>query len=203
MGNLTWERSIPISNIGAVTQGTLIVTPRSNLVFSSYSDAETELVGVNADGAIEAHRMLSGDFRLVRSVGSDDQIQIFGYEGLGGSGNPKLITFDAHFLDIRRIEGAYPLDFDPHLVYRLSDQSLVIFGSGIHNMFGSPFKSRVVHADYSLHSGGSINFDGGPITDFGFVGAAAPTGRPGEFAIVRGLLSDPPVGMALNFVQIN
>jgi hypothetical protein len=202
-GNVKWEKLIP-TTFGTIDEvEPLLVTADNSLVFSGRRIFQTELFRVSVTGDVQAKLLLAGQFRLVRPVVDDGILQVSGYTESGVSAT---ITLDDGLAEVQRSEGPYPLKFKSRLAYRLPDQSLLLFGSAI-RAGGAQFISRIVHVDRTLHAEQSLDLAHEPFYDNGYVKAAVPTGKHGEFVTARELLKHGPdeesrVGAALDFIQI-
>lgn len=204
-GDTKWEKLIPTTFDAIGDVGPSLVTAKSKLVFcGGRANLGTELFRVSETGELEIRKKLSGQFALVRPVTTDGSLQLYGYPSANAPFT--TITVDDRFEEIRRTDAGRRLDFAAHLVYRMPDQSLVLFGSGIH-AYGAQYTSRILYLDATLRSEQSIDLNRAPFSDSGFVKAALPTGNAGEFVVARNLIKlapgdTRPVGAALDFVQI-
>jgi hypothetical protein len=204
-GDIVWERLIPpeIDNVIDGVGSALIATD-GTLVFTGHRNQKTELLRKGMTGEVLAIRQFPHRYLLVKSLVPDNRLQIFG-------GNrddiQELLTLDDQLSTQEQVRGRHLPAFIPHDVYRMRDQSLVLFGSGLHTAFPR-FSSRVVSLTPALEAESYIDLLHKPFVDVGFVKAATPTGTPGEFATVRQLQKDAPgieaqVGAAIDFIRIS
>jgi len=204
-GNARWEKLIPTTFDAIGDVGPLLVTKASRLVFSgSRANQGTELFLISRTGDLEAQKRLVGQFSLLRPVVSDGAFRLYGYPS---ENEPfRVITLDERLNEIRAIDARGRLNFSAYLAYQMPDQSLVLFGSGIHSS-GERYTSRILHLDAALRSEQFLDLSRPPFRDTGFVKAAVPTGNAGEFVVARNLVKlapndNHPVGAALDFIQI-
>jgi len=203
-GDIVWERLIPpeVDNAIDGVWSALSATD-GTLAFTGHSNQKTELLRTGMTGEVLTRRQFPHRYLLVKSLVPDNRLRIFG-------GNrediQELLTLDDQLSTQEQVRGRHLPAFIPHDLYRMPDQSLVLFGSGFHTTFPR-FSSRVVSLTPRLEAESYVDLLHKPFVDAGVVKAATPTGTPGEFTTVRQLQKDAPgieaqVGAAIDFVRV-
>lgn len=205
-GKIKWEKQIPttFNNIDGTES---ILVSGSSLALAGYRMGNTELFWISATGELSAKKNpLDGVFAFVRHIVPDGVLQLYGLNQ-----TKKVfesITFDDRLEEINRVQGGNGFNFGGRFVYRMPDQSLVLFGAEHHERY----KSAVAYVDSKLQSVQKIELiHGAQFYDGKYIGAAAPTGNDGEFVAVKPLLKHQPdeghiglapVGLSLYFIQV-
>lgn len=205
-GKIKWEKQIPTA-FDTIDEAQSILVSDSSLVLAGYRMGNTELFRISATGELSAKKNpVDGFFAFVRPIVPDGVLQLYGLNQTNKSF--ESITLDDRFEEIKRVQGDHGLDFGGRFVYRMPDQSLVLFGGELHERY----KSAVAHLDSKLQSVQKIELvHGAQFYDGSYIGAAAPTGNDGEFVTVKpltkhqpdeGRIGLAPVGLSLYFFQV-
>jgi hypothetical protein len=205
-GNVLWEKLFPTALDTIEGVSSALVTIDGSLVFTGRrSTPQTELLRVSASGELETQKLLTETFVFTKPLVPDASLEIF-----GGTPNKTWynIILNSHFDEITRAQGPCPSRFSLRDAdtFRMPDQSLMLFGSGIHSV-GVLHASRAVFVTPTLQGEQYIELAHEPYFDGGTVDAAVPTGVLGEFATVRELQKNVPggkgrVGAALDFIRV-
>jgi len=214
-GNVKWEKLIPILpqsiNSFASSEGRVLLSKSDHIVFSATDNVNTELISVGANGDVLAQKKLSGRFLFVHPVNPDNLLQVYGTLVPTDTSLRITLSLNDAFDVIQRVEGNAPTDFAARFVYRMPDQSLVLFGSSVHLYFGETYRSGVVHVDSSLHEEQSIDLTKSGFLDKGSIWAASPTNNFGEFITARKLASTTKsesgnldfLGVVMNLIKLD
>lgn len=219
-GKIRWEKLIPATHIqhAGLSDGNLVLQSHgSDLVFSATDNTDSEVIDLNLKGDIIARKPLHGQFRLIHSVEPEKVIQVWGIER--GAPSSEVLTLNDRMDVVERKQGAPNGDCFPRIIYRMPDQSYVLFASILRPNSGG-LHAAIAHVDGNLHTvrvfeplSGSESF-----VDFGRLDAAAPAADLGTFVVAmsvvtRGLNSSDPSkpgalpdfirGVDLNFVKVN
>jgi hypothetical protein len=219
-GEIRWEKLIPETHVkwGALADGNLVLQSYgSNLVFSATDNSDSEVIDLGPQGEVVARKPLHGQFRLIRSVVPETAIQIWGT----GRGKQKseVVTLNDRMEEVGHKEGAPDGDCFPRIIYRMPDQSYVLFASIMHPP-SHVLHTAIAHVDGDLRAVRVFEpLSGpGPFVDFGRLDAAAPAGDPGVFVVAMGviargldsnnrsklgILPDFIRGVDLNFIKVN
>jgi hypothetical protein len=208
-GKIRWEKLIPTTHIGtALTDGGLVLQAHGpDLVFSAMDNAESEVVHLSPNGQVAARMSLQGQFRLVRSVVPGNTIQIWGVER--HEPRSQVLTLNDRMDEIGRKEGAPYEDCFPSSIYRMPDQSYVLFGSIRHSP-SLVIHTAIAHVDGNLRAAELFEpLSGtGTFEDFGRLDAAVPAQDLGTFVVAmsvvtRGLISNDPnkPGVMADFIR--
>jgi hypothetical protein len=209
MGNVKWERQIPIGTASLAAIGPLYVT-NEKLFFSSTDNISADIFSLDVSGVLTAHNHIAGSLSFITSLQASDGVQMIDYHGPKAfviSLNDELSEVGRTTLIIEGFEG---------LAYRLTDNSYVIVGSRSHS-FGPEYTTGIVHLDSSFKNKRFMDFphSNEPIfLDNGRIAGVVRTHVDGEFVVVRKLtqvrgahelIDTAPVfrGAVLDFVQIN
>jgi hypothetical protein len=102
--------------------------------------------------------------------------------------SPVVMTLGVDLAEVDR--EALPAGISSEITYRMPDQSLVIFGSQIHE-YGEQYTSKVAIYDHQTRSLRLIDPNRSMFTDTGFIDCAVPIDEDGQFvaatiAVARG-----------------
>lgn len=206
-GKIKWEKQIPTKFAGITSVRSVLNMDDGSLAFAGDgSEFKTELFRINVNGELLASKLLDGFFEFVRPVVPDSVLQL---HGLNQTDQVfESITLDDRLDEIQRVREGRGVNFGGRFVYRLPDQSLVLFGAAHQERY----KSAVAHVDSKLQSMQKIELiHGEQFYDGKYISGAAPTGNDGEFVAVKPLLKHQPdegriglasVGLSLYFFQV-
>lgn len=206
-GKIVWEKQIPTAFDTIERAKSILMASDSSLVLAGYRIDKTELFRISVTGKLIAKKKpLDGFFEFARPVVPDGVLQLYGLNQTDKVF--ELITLDDRLEEIKQVQGDHGLDFGGRFVYRMPDQSLVLFGRELHERY----KSAVGHVDSKLQSVQKIELvHGEPFYDGSYIGAAASAGSDGEFVTVKPLTKHQPnegriglasVGLSLYFFQV-
>ena len=178
-GDVAWEKLIPTSLPNGVIEGvdSAQIASDGSLLLVGYRSPASELLRIGANGELLARKKLFDQYWLVKGVVTDGRLQIFGG---AHHRNHELLTLNDRLDVVKQTNGKRLSAFLTHEVYRLPDESLVLFGASS----GAPSLSRAVWLSATLDSERHIDLARKPYADGGFIAAATPTGTAGEFATV-------------------
>jgi hypothetical protein len=178
-----FERAIGVSRKSVTLLGI-----GSDLFVSAQTGLDTELLRLDLKQGTKTQKHYANAFlNLIRPVVPDDKIQLVGSllsvkQGApsGGAYSVVLITVDDRLEEISR--KVLPTDMVTNVVYRMADQSLVMFGAQVHHV-GEEYSSQVGRLDPTGQQVQTISPSRTSFTDTGMIYAAAPAGPAGRFAI--------------------
>lgn len=216
-GKILWEKLIPAANVNAgfFEDNVVLQSHGADLVFSATDNVNSEVVHLSPRGEMVARKQLQGQYHLIRAVLPDGSIQVW---GTGHSKPSEVLTLNDRMEEIGRKEGTPEGNSFPHSIYRMPDQSYVLFGSDYHRA-SVVLHTVVTHVDGNLRAMRVLEPLTGsePFVDFGRVDAVAPGADGVSFVmamnvIARGLdihrpdkpgaLPDFFRGVDVNFVQV-
>jgi hypothetical protein len=205
-GRLKWEKIIPSSLDLLRDIRPLVVEADGSLVFSGARIyMGTELFRIAPTGEILDQSKIAGaTFGLLQSVAAGGTLKLYGYDLQ--TRETMLLSLNDRLQEVhRQIDNRH--DFGAHSDFRLPDETLLLFGSNIHKM-GARFTPGVMHLTPTLEQTGSLDLASEPDEDVGYVRAATPTRRRGEFAAARTVVRNGPSGksvqlLVLDFIQVD
>jgi hypothetical protein len=187
-GRIKWETQIPMMLFNGFFQPGIILTATdAGVIFSATNNLSTELATISDSGVVKFHREIPGRFILVRAQ-VDGRIQLFGTAN--NQLRSAIVALDDRLAEVSRIEGDYPRNFLANFAYNAQGESIVLFGSTVHDS-GANYTSLVVSVDRSLQAGRNFElpYARGPFKDIGFIRAAAPCGGADKFVVARSVLA--------------
>lgn len=192
-GKIRWEKVIMSSclSCGSFTGSIVLLAHESELIFSATDNKESEVIKVNLDGNLVARKQIHGQYRLVRSINPSNSLQIWGTE----INKPlsTLISLNEHLDVLQKTEGAPRGDFFPNAIYRMPDQSFLLFGEAKHS---SPYYARtgIAHIDSNLHAESTFEpiSENGPFSDSARLNAVAPSVDNEKFAVAMNVVKRGP-----------
>jgi hypothetical protein len=191
-GKIKWETQIPmLLGNGFDPKMVILASAGPRAIFSASNNEKTEVVTMGEGGAVKSQREIPGRFVLVRPVSVDGTIQLFGT--VDNQLQPVVVTLDDQLAEVSRVSGDYPKNFWVSFAYSTPGGSIALFGSTVHGG-GAAYTSLVVSVDRALKAGRDLELPHarGPVKDIGFIRAAAPGGRAGEFVVARRILPSGP-----------
>jgi len=203
-GAIKWQKLIP-NSLGNVNDfSPLLVLPNQDLVFSAWRfglESPTEIMRIDSSGQVIAQRKLSSALMLVRQIAPNSSIRAI---TLGKPEPtkplPALLNLELDLVDAGETLGQAVGNM-VNQAYLLPDQSLVLFGSDFDRGANT---ASIVKLSPDLRSREAFRFL--PLWRTYWVDDAIPTGKPGEFATVRGVLSgqgETRQGVLLAFIRIH
>lgn len=205
-GRIKWETQIPMMLFNGIFQpGTIFAAKDTGVIFSATNNLSTELVIIGDGGTVKFHREIPGRFILARPVAADGAVRLFGT--VDNRLRSAIITLDDHLVEVSRTGGDYPRNFMANFAYAGPGETLVLFGSTVHDG-GANYTSLVVSVDRTLKAERNLELPHarGPLKDIGFIRAAAPVGGDGEFVVARSLHTVGPDnsmrGLALDYLHL-
>jgi len=192
-GKMKWERFVPFRFDFLsvfVSRDVSVLGTKSTLLFSVSDTKNTDLLSIDTHGDVTAQRRFSGYFKLIHSVENDLIIQLWGITATSQqpSLQPTLVTLDAALQETRRVT-ANPADgFVSGTTYRLSDNSLVSFGKGMH-LIGRRDRGEAIQVSQELKLLRRFDLEQDDIDDTGQIWVATPTATPTEFMVAKVAIS--------------
>lgn len=170
-------------------EGTVLLSVENNLIFSATDYGTTELISLNVQGKLIAQKKLNGNFRLIHPTIPDGVLQALGSFYTGNKSPYSILFLDEKLGLIRLVQSDSVFNFLTRQIYRLPDQSLVLFGSHI-NIFGEDFTSGVIHVDKDLKNTKKIDLEKSGYRDIGTIYAASPSQNPSKFIFSRSFATE-------------
>jgi hypothetical protein len=201
--NLKWEKIMRHPEPNKITSFSLLSNHDLILASSIYNSATTQIdtvvTHVTAAGVVEEQRLLTGHPLLVRPTVPDLAVRTLSAK----QGKASLTTWDKQMRDKHQISGR-AMTIASKRTYIQSDGSLVLFGFAATGPNVSGASISWLSHDLSMQTSVLLK----PEYASAWVADAVPTGKPGEFAMVRSILpikhpgkKDQKTGVALTFVQ--
>jgi len=204
-GSLIREKLIPTALADGVIEdiGAAQIALNGDLMLVAHRNPMSEVLQINTNGDILASTLFPYRYSLVKSPTPSVTFQLWGGKAFVA---PELLTLDLNLNVVKREQGDHISSFIANDVYRLSDDSLIMFGSGLHDD-GPQYSSRVSWIRADLKSESYLDLAKEPFYDSGYIAAVVPTSVPGEFAAVRDqheLRADKLVsaGAAIDFIRV-
>lgn len=191
--------------------GTTLMVVGSNLVFSSYTGLNTEVVRLTSSGEIQARKLWRlGAFELVRSVTADTTVQLIGMLlEPHGHGTMTILTLNERLEEESRVEGRQST-YGAEVAYRLPDHSFILFSA-------KNDKANIVVADEHLQSQRRLALPRRKLSSVGRIEAVVPVPKRRTFVVATlgiadgvkdpeqegfGALPNFRRGTVLDFVQL-
>jgi hypothetical protein len=182
-GKIRWKKVIMSSflSFGPSTGSIVLLAHESELIFSASDNKDSEVIKVNSNGELLARKQIHGQYRLVHSIEPSKLLQIWGTE----SNKPisTLINLNEHLDELQKIEGAPRGDFFSSAIYRMPDQSFLLFGEVMPT--SSYGRAGIAHVDSNLNA--ESTFEplpaNGPFNRSALMNAVTPSVDAKKFAV--------------------
>ena len=187
-----------------VEEGTVLLSIGRNIVFSATDGVMSELISLDAQGRLIAQKKLNGRFRLAHPIIDDSQLQAFGSFFSGNQSPHSLLFLNEKLELVRQVQSESAFNFLVRQIYRLPDQSLMLFGSNI-NRFSNGYTAGVIHVDNELKNTKKIDLEKSGYLGGSSIYAASLSQKPSEFVIARSLSTEngesSPDGSEAGFIR--
>jgi hypothetical protein len=203
-GHQSYEEVIPTGHeraLGGSSAAMTLLAVGTDLIVSAQTGADTELLrlSINGDGKIQKH-YASAFLSLIHPVVPDGRLQLLGTLLALDDHSPPRSTFSVALITLNdRLEELQrqrvPKPMVVNVVYRMRDQSLVVFGAEVHQS-GERYTSQIARIDATLSHIRTLNPSRALVSDTGMIHTAAPLDSGGRFVaatpgVVKGYPDHP------------
>ena len=206
-GKIIWEKQLSTIYDRIDLTDSILLEPSKSMVLAGKRSGLTEYFRISKTGELIAHLKPSKeDFRLVQAIVPDGILQHYRFNQADQL--YELVTFNEQFDVVQRIQGGDNLNFGGRFVYRMPDNSWVLFG-GVRHTSGH---SAVGLVDAKLQSVHKVElYVDSDIYYSNPINAATYAGKNGEFVAVKQLYKHRPseglwggeqIGLEMYFLQI-
>ncbi|MBV6325155.1 hypothetical protein [Duganella violaceipulchra] len=176
-GELQWERAItPLRNDFIPDPDGMLLTPMpGGLLVSATNNIDTEIIKLDAGGAIAVQRQLKDIYLPVRGRSPGGAPKLYGSSTRDDSQPHAVLSLNDDLSVASVVQGPRPKNFAARVVYETADGSLMLFGADI------PLRASVRYVAPDLRSESALPPDLGPSLDFGSIYTACTRNNGREF----------------------